>query len=114
MRKLRWTTLAVVPVAGLLLIHAQPGFAMDKTTGTAAPKAAGQMQTTKPGPKAPVTGGVHPTTAIPLTTSECTSLGGRVDDSSAACTNAGQFTCKTVTVDASGATHVNTACIDNK
>jgi len=112
MRKLRWTTLAGISVAALLLT--QPGFAMDKTTGTAAPKAAGQMQTTKPGPKAPVTGGAHQTTAVPLTTSECTSLGGRVDDSSAACTSAGQFTCKTVTVDASGNTHVNRACIDRK
>lgn len=49
-----------------------------------------------------------------LTVSECTSLGGRVGDASAACTRAGQFTCKTVTIDGKGKTHVHLACIDRK
>jgi hypothetical protein len=55
-----------------------------------------------------------PPTFTALTVSECTSLGGTVNDDSAICTAAGQFTCKTVTIDAAGATHVHTPCIDNK
>lgn len=47
-----------------------------------------------------------------LTTAECTSLGGVVGADSAECTKKGQFTCKTVTKDAAGGIHVNTACID--
>lgn len=47
---------------------------------------------------------------LPLTISECTSLGGTVDASSQSCTNAGHFTCKTTDVNGT----VRTACIDKK
>ena len=50
----------------------------------------------------------------PLTTAECTSLGGTVGSGSQKCTDANQFTCTTTTVSASGTVKTNQACIDKK
>jgi hypothetical protein len=117
------------------------GFGMNKTVawtvtvtlvwavGIAGPVMAQATGTTKPtlDRQAPLFGTgiarppnqVAPTTAptggfSALTTAECTALGGRVTTDNAACTNAGNFTCTTVTADKNGKTTVNTACIDRK
>ena len=73
----------------------------------------GASKVTTTVPRAPVTSRLPPKFSA-LTVSECTSLGGTVNADSASCTKAGQFTCKTVTIDIYGKTHVHMACIDRK